>query len=306
MFVFVSLPLLSLFAPPLIRFSCFCRCPACASAIDCAMVREFAFAGGVETLVKVLIPHARVPDFVVYGEQMARTAINPAQLVKNRLVLRDLLGLCFALAFKPIDLQAALRAIAAAQYPEVWPRQLSELELDDYCTRMSMRIRTMCSHVVRTRSKHPETAWLVKIFEGQAGMASASVSKRPAAAPSLTSSPKRPAGAPKMCRRPAAAPARGESEVFPGFDFECGKGFLADATGKKLKWADVTITAADDEHPTACFEGKTFQLESVTNAEVRGTPVRQPAASLWTGEREKIQYRIIRRPAFRHRCFQNV
>ena len=51
--------------------------------------------------------------------------------------------------------------------------------MDAYKTAMGGRFRTMCSHIVKTRVRHPKCAWLTQIF----GPGGTSVgSKRPAVA----------------------------------------------------------------------------------------------------------------------------
>ena len=280
-----------------------------AAAAGLAMVRGSAFKGGEEALAKVLLPHASSPDFIKYGEKMLKSPVMSGAVIKMRHLLRDLLRLHDDLQFKPDTLQNALRLLAGWQSADdgQWPRALTDAELKDYAEHMCARIRTMCAHVVRTRSKHPETAWLCKVFtepQPATEVPSALAMKRPAAAqapaPAIHPAVAAPARA-SAIRRPASASM--PDVWFPGYCFEASMAFLADASGRRVHWAPIEFAAKDEDPPNAHFEiaagnFKRYEIESVTTVECKAalqSRSGQATAALWSGARDKVPHRIIRR-----------
>ena len=122
------------------------------------------FTGPLEPLAKIIQEHAYRPDFLEYGEDMGRSPVDSAVLLKHRQLWCKLYRAHPSLMFTQKQAITLFDKVADLQ-SRVWARPLGKNELVSYTTRMALRFRTALRHINATHVKHPKTTWLLKIFE---------------------------------------------------------------------------------------------------------------------------------------------
>ena len=251
-----------------------------------------ALVGDIGQVVDIVSKHAKAPDFLKYGEDMATTKVNPALIIPHRDLWLQLRELHRRMTFSQKDmaeifLQVADRNAASA----VWTRRLTAEELPDYSDRMAKRLRIMTRHICQGLTK--STKWAVTMMSETEGDEAVASEAAVAAAPA-----KRPA------KRPAAAPMGNEDqEYFYGFDHVAGKAFRQPATGGRRELTDLICKddEADDAYPHALFseDGPEIEIKNITVGELRERRrvVLQTRGSLWEGETPDGKRLRVARPS---------
>ena len=195
---------------------------------------------------------------------------------KHRALVHTMFALYAPMSFsQSIMIQAFVELHEVQVMKEVWPRRLSEIELQQAAGTMAKRIRTMLAHVSRAHSKKPRPCWLKRALVTHLDQStdSAMVLPPPAAQPSSSS-----AAAPRASclQRPAAsakAVARvrivAAPETFVSFDWEWHMAYQSTMSGEKRGWAEVVIGENDDDICQAVFNGVSHDVPDITNREMR-------------------------------------
>jgi hypothetical protein len=113
---------------------------------------------------EILTSHAEVPDFLVYPEGIGLPQDRP-KIEKNKELIVAVYSEFPSLSWTQSAMKTIMGDVATAKASE-WPRALRDNELDEYKTRMALRIRTLFRHVKQAEKK--KSSWILDLL-GHAG-----------------------------------------------------------------------------------------------------------------------------------------
>ena len=228
---------------------------------------QSAWANAVCPTAAALTPHAVCPDFLTYPEDMGKSAKNSKKLLLHRKLFCDLHKLRPRLVWSQVEMVSALIRLAG-ETPH-WPRKLVGHELQEFASRMALRLRTAFHDINQARSKKTPAAWVDRLLSGE--------DDGSPCAPLLP------------CDASAAADAGSQGQDFlSGFDWERERAWRALSDGRCKIFAEAR---AEGDKVVATFEGAQMQIDSITTAELAELQakagVRTGAGSgstrIWTG-----------------------
>ena len=231
--------------------------------------------------------YATVPDFLRYGEDMTKTAVNQKAIAVHGDLWREIKCIHNRMTFSQQQMISVFREVAACNGKSRWPRALTSTEADDVAQRMAKRFRVMARHLMQGLVKN--RSWATFLMKATAENEGAKTTK----------------AAPVAMKRPAAQDVEVAAPSFTyGYDHMTGKAYRQH--GKKRSLADVLIGNKDEEHPVAIFDedGEPIVIESVTNGELRERRrvALRSRGTIWQGEAADGEIISVRRISLAGSC----
>ena len=152
----------------------------------------------------IIASHSTRPDWIRYGEKMASSPLDVPALIEHRRMWRQLHKAHPQLSWSQKQGEEIMAKVAN-HCSNTWARPLAASEINDYCDRMSKRLRTMAKHIMATKCKRPKCGWLARILPVDELLG---VQKKPAAAAAA----QKPAEASAPVEAEHAAESNGEDE----------------------------------------------------------------------------------------------
>jgi len=195
-------------------------------------------------VVAVICKYATVPDFLRYGTDMQKTAVNQKAIREHGDMWNEIRAIHNRMTFSQQQMVKVFSDVAAENGKNKWPRALTPTEAADMADKMAKRFRVMARHLMQGLVK--SRSWATSIMKTEKTSA-------------------------KTCmKRPAAKLVEDETtSITHGYDHLTGKAFRQ--RGKKRTLADVLLGDKDEEHPVAIFEDEEepIVVQQVTNGELR-------------------------------------
>ena len=227
------------------------------------------FEGELGPITDIVTKHAKIPDFLKYGEDMKATLVAPRNIIPHKDMWIELRAIHKRFTWSQSDMVEVFKEVANRNGTATWPRQLNNDELKDFSIRMAKRFRVMVRHINQAMVK--KNSWATTMLKDEAS------------------------GVPDEDQLARKRPASAMREYTYGYDHVTGKAFR-ECNGKR-NFTDIIIGDDDDGNPSAIFmEGDTAQtIMGLTNGELRDRRAVGLSArgSIWegtttTGERLRV------------------